>query len=51
MQDNLLSAGPRFIRTSLNSVSSEQKQMKQVNLPLGVIIQPFADVNENEEPI
>lgn len=47
-QECVLSGGPRYMRCSMNSVGSEVKTVKGMNLPLGVVVHPFADPVENE---
>ena len=35
----------------MNSVAAEVKQAKTLNLPLGVVVQPFAEAAENEPSV
>lgn len=44
-------AHPRFIRLTTNMLPSQSQMKNMWKLPLGAIIQPMAQVNQNEEPI
>jgi Sec23/Sec24 zinc finger len=44
-------SSPRFIRVSTWNVPSTSRLAEGVGIPIVAIIQPFADLNDQEEPI
>ena len=41
-------AGPRFIRSTMYNVPATPEMMKQAGVPFGLVISPFAKVEEGE---
>lgn len=44
-------AGPRFVRASLYKVPTEESILNSTGIPLGIILQPFADCTQDEEAV
>ena len=44
-------ASPKLMRPTLGYVPSNSSHLKACGLPLGVIVQPMADVGEGEEEL
>jgi protein transport protein SEC24 len=41
-------ASPRFIRSSLNTISFKSEILEETKIPFGILIQPFADLVEGD---